>query len=166
MADAPVLTAPAPTLDRVADGVSLASDFGAVWVALSVAQVALGTNSLRSAARRLAGAGLVSLVLTRILKHYFAVPRDDTSSTATLARTPSSSRFPSGHTLAAFTAALVVPRSPAARVAALCVACTVAWARVRVGHHRPADVVAGAAAGIAGGVAILGAAAALAGPGD
>jgi undecaprenyl-diphosphatase len=165
MGDTPTTTAAAPALDLVADGVSLASDFGVAWIALSAAQVALGTRSARSAIGRLTAAGVVSLVLTRLLKHFFGVPRDEAPS-ARLARTPTSSRFPSGHTLAAFTAAIVLPRSSRGRSVALLAACAVAWARVRIGHHRAGDVVAGAAAGLGGGAAVLAGCAALRRAGD
>lgn len=145
-------TADAPTANRLADAVSMASDFGFVWVVVAVAQVLTGRTSPLAAARRLAAAGIVSLALTRWLKHRYAVPRADEPAT-TMARTPSSDRFPSGHTLAAFTAALSVPSGRRGRAVALAFAALVAWARVRVGHHRPVDVVAGAAVGsLAGGV--------------
>jgi membrane-associated phospholipid phosphatase len=136
-----------PARTRVADAVSLVSDFGAAWVAVAVLQVASGKARPSDVARRLAAAGAVSLVLTRWLKHRYRVPRDASGSSASLARTPSSDRFPSGHTLAAFVAARVLPRTPAGRALAVAFAAVVAWARVRVGHHEAVDVVAGAAVG-------------------
>jgi undecaprenyl-diphosphatase len=138
----------------VADAVSIASDFGVAWTLLAVAQVATRRTTARDAALRLGAAGLVSLVLTRWLKHRYAIPRAAVTTRRTTARTPSSERFPSGHTLAAFTAALVVPRNTVGRLLALGFAATVAWARVRVGHHRPVDVVAGAGVGTLAGAAI------------
>jgi membrane-associated phospholipid phosphatase len=142
--------APRPTdataPNRLADAVSIASDFGAVWVAVALAQVLTRRATPLGAARRLSIAGVVSLTLTRALKHRYGVPRTD-AATSTIARTPSSERFPSGHTLAAFTAALTIPRGHAGRTVALVFAALVAWARVRVGHHHAIDVVAGAAVG-------------------
>jgi undecaprenyl-diphosphatase len=140
-------------LNRLADAVSIASDFGAVWVVVALVQVLTRRSSPQNAARRLGIAGVASLVLTRSLKHRYAVPRVETSG-ATFARMPTSDRFPSGHTLAAFLAALTVPRRPAGRGLALGFAALVAWSRVRVGHHRPADVVAGAAVGTLAGSAL------------
>ncbi|HEY8080825.1 MAG TPA: phosphatase PAP2 family protein [Acidimicrobiales bacterium] len=139
--------APPSTTDRVADAVSVASDFGAIWVAVSVVQVLTGRSSARAAVRRLGAAGVLSLVLTRWLKHRYAVPREGGPSSTTLARTPRSPTFPSGHTLAAFVSALVIPTGNRGRQAAVLLAALVAWARVRVGHHRPVDVAAGAAVG-------------------
>jgi membrane-associated phospholipid phosphatase len=139
---------------QVADAVSIASDFGALWVAVSVVQVLYGRASVVAVLRRLSAAGITSLVLTRLLKHYFAVPRRDAATAATMARTPSSSGFPSGHTLAAFVSAVVLPRTRHGRILAILVASLVGWARVVVGHHRVADVLAGAAAGATAGAAL------------
>ena len=47
-----------------------------------------------------------------------------------------------------------MPRQPLSRALAVAFASLVAWARVRVGHHRPVDVVAGAAVGTVAGSAI------------
>jgi len=143
------------SLDRLADLVSVASDFGVVWIAVSIAQVLLGRASAATAVRRLVAAGVTSLALTRVLKHHFAIPREPSPTASTLARAPSSSGFPSGHTLAAFTSALVIPSGGRARTAAIGFASLVAWARVRVGHHRPADVVAGAAVGSLAGAGLV-----------
>lgn len=143
------------TSSRVADAASIASDFGVVWIAVAVAQVLLRRATPLNAARRLGFAGVASLVLTRWLKHHFAVPRTELDEGAsTLARTPTSDRFPSGHTLTAFVAALTIPTRPVGRALAVAFATLVAWARVRVGHHRAVDVVAGAAVGILAGSAL------------
>lgn len=131
---------------------SVASDFGAMWAALSVLQVLRGRRALSSAAVTLASSGVASVTLTRCLKHYFAVPRQVQGERVTLARTPSSSGFPSGHTVAAFTSALTIPVQRRGTYAALGFAALVAWARVRVGHHRTADVVVGAGAGVLAGL--------------
>ncbi len=142
---------------RLADAVSAASDFGAIWVLACVAQVALRQRRPSAAIARLGAAGVTSLVLTRSLKHYFAAPPRTTPRTTTLARTPSTPGFPSGHTLAAFTSAIAVPRSGGGRALALGFAALVGWARVKVGHHATADVLAGAGAGTLAGMAVRGA---------
>jgi len=142
----PADIADAPTPNRLADAVSIASDFGIAWIAVALVQVLFKRSTPLDAARRLGIAGTVSLALTRWLKHRYAVPRGEPMS-PTLARVPSSGRFPSGHTLAAFTAALTVPTRPTGRAIAVAFAALVAWARVRVGHHRTVDVLAGAGVG-------------------
>jgi membrane-associated phospholipid phosphatase len=141
---------------RLADGVSVASDFGAIWVLACIAQVVVGRRRPSAAIARLGAAGVTSLVLTRSLKHYFGAPPRVAGPTTTLARTPRSPGFPSGHTLAAFTSALTVPRTSRGRLAALGFATLVAWSRVKVGHHRTSDVVAGAGAGALAGAAVRG----------
>lgn len=157
MSDDAATAAPRSSIDHLADAVSIASDFGIVWVAVSALKVLAGRSTTAGAIRRLAAAGFTSLALTRVLKHYFAVPRAELDASATRARTPTSSSFPSGHTLAAFASALVIPTSRRGRIAALSFAVLVAWSRVRVGHHQPADVAAGAVAGsvVGAGVAAL-----------
>ena len=141
------------SVTRIADAVSAASDFGAIFVVLAVIQL-LRRRRPKETLGRLAAAGLTSLVLTRTLKHYFSAPRELSAAPGGLARTPSSPGFPSGHTLAAFTSALVLPRTTLGRSVALCFAGLVAWARVRVGHHQTRDVLAGASAGVAAGTAV------------
>jgi len=140
--------------DRVADAVSIASDFGIAWVALCALQVLTGRRGAAEALRRLAAAGFTSLALTRILKHHFGIDRDVAAVEGLRARAPSSSRFPSGHTLAAFAAAMALPRTTAGRLGATAAATTVAWSRVRVGHHRPEDVAAGAIVGAVAGAGL------------
>lgn len=138
---------------ELADVVSVASDFGIVWVLVTALQVVRRQRSVAGALLRLGAAGVASLVLTRLLKHFFAIPRDTEGAASTRARTPSSPSFPSGHTLAAFTSALTIPTCRRGRLLALCFASLVAWSRVHVGHHRPVDVVAGAGVGaVTGGV--------------
>ena len=62
-------------------------------------------------------------------------------------RTPSSSSFPSGHTLAAFCTAFVVANSDAETVANVSFATAVAASRVHLRAHHPTDVLGGAAIG-------------------
>lgn len=143
---------PTDPVTRLADAVSVASDFGAIFVLGTLVELLRRRRPAESLGR-LAAAGFASLVVTRTLKHYFGVTRTVPSSPG-LARTPSSPGFPSGHTLAAFTSALVLPRTRWGRAIGLCFAAAVAWARVRVGHHRVADVVAGAGAGVVAGSAV------------
>ena len=143
----------APTPNRLADAVSIASDFGIAWIAIALLQVLFKRSTPLDAARRLGIAGTVSLALTRWLKHRYAVPRGDAASPS-LARVPSSGRFPSGHTLAAFTAAITVPTRPTGRAIAVAFAALVGWARVRVGHHRAVDVLAGAGVGTLAGAVL------------
>lgn len=156
MQQEPEPATPKDPANTLADVVSLASDFGAIWVLACVTQVVLGRRRPSAALARLGAAGVTSLVLTRSLKHSFGAPPRAEAPTTTLARTPTSPGFPSGHTLAAFTSALTVPRTQRGRVTALGFAALVAWSRVKVGHHKTADVVVGAGAGALAGAAVHG----------
>ena len=62
-------------------------------------------------------------------------------------RTPSSSSFPSGHTLAAFCTAVVLPETGAGTVACVGFAAAVAASRVHLRAHHATDVLGGAAIG-------------------
>jgi undecaprenyl-diphosphatase len=62
-------------------------------------------------------------------------------------RTPSSSSFPSGHTLAAFCTAVVLAESPAEMAVYLGFAGAVATSRVHLRAHHASDVVGGAVIG-------------------
>ncbi len=146
--------AASPQASRVADAVSIASDFGAIWVVVAAVQVLTRSRSAREATLRLGATGVVSLVLTRLLKHRFAVARLEAPGPATHARTPTSTSFPSGHALAAFLSAATIPRTRRGRCLAMVFATIVAWSRVRVGHHRAVDVLAGAGVGTVAGAAL------------
>jgi undecaprenyl-diphosphatase len=62
-------------------------------------------------------------------------------------RPPSSSSFPSGHTLAAFCTAFVLADSDAQTAANVGLAAAVAASRVHLRAHHPTDVIGGAAIG-------------------
>ena len=64
-------------------------------------------------------------------------------------RTPTSSSFPSGHTLAAFATAVVLPDSNPEMAAYVGFAGAVAASRVHLRAHHPSDVLGGAAIGAA-----------------
>ena len=65
----------------------------------------------------------------------------------TTVRNPSSSSFPSGHTLAAFCTAFVLADSDAQTAANVGFAAAVAASRVHLRAHHPTDVIGGAAIG-------------------
>ena len=69
-------------------------------------------------------------------------------------RTPTSSSFPSGHTLAAFCTAFVLAESAAETAAYVGFAGAVAASRVHLRAHHPSDVVGGAAIGSLLGLAL------------
>ena len=138
--------------DRLPVALSRAADHGKLWIAVA-GVLALGGGSRRRAAVRGLGAQAASSFLANVvLKSLFhrARPSAAHRSLTGRVRRPVTSSFPSGHSAsaAAFAtgAALEVP-ALGAPLALL--ALGVAWSRVRVGVHRPTEVIAGAALGVA-----------------
>jgi undecaprenyl-diphosphatase len=73
-----------------------------------------------------------------------------------LVRVPSDWSFPSGHAATSFAGATMLSHFlPRLRVALYLLAAAIAWSRVYVGVHYPADVLAGAALGTAVGWAAI-----------
>jgi undecaprenyl-diphosphatase len=69
---------------------------------------------------------------------------------------PSSHSFPSGHAATSFACATVIGASvPKLRVPLYVLAALIAWSRVYVGVHYPADVLAGALYGLAVGLVLV-----------
>ncbi len=74
---------------------------------------------------------------------------------AALVHVPGSASFPSGHAATSFACAVILARAaPRLRFALYALAALIAWSRVYVGVHYPLDVVAGAALGVAVGLAV------------
>ena len=94
----------------------------------------------RRAVVALAAAGFSSLLVSRVVKAAVERQRPDDHLDAGV-RTPSSSSFPSGHTLAAFCTAFVLADSDARTVANVGFATAVAASRVHLRAHHPTDVI-------------------------
>ena len=94
----------------------------------------------------LAAAGFSSLLVSRVVKAAVERQRPEDHLDAGV-RTPSSSSFPSGHTLAAFCTAFVLGDSDAGTAANVGFAAAVAASRVHLRAHHPTDVIGGAVIG-------------------
>jgi undecaprenyl-diphosphatase len=101
----------------------------------------------------LAAAGFSSLVVNQVVKDAVSRQRPDDHLTAAV-RTPSSSSFPSGHTLAAFCTAFVLGETDTQTAANVGFATAVAASRVHLRAHHPTDVLGGAAIGSVLGLAL------------
>jgi undecaprenyl-diphosphatase len=101
----------------------------------------------------LAVAGFSSLVVSRVAKEAVARQRPDDHLVASV-RTPSSSSFPSGHTLAAFCTAFVLGDTDGQTAANVGFATAVAASRVHLRAHHATDVLGGAAIGSALGLVL------------
>jgi undecaprenyl-diphosphatase len=135
-----------PQADRVAAVLSNLADFGLIWVVLAGLKARRRGPDRRRAVVALAAAGFSSLIVNRVVKDAIARERPEEHLVATV-RTPSSSSFPSGHTLAAFCTAFVLADTDAQTVANVGFAAAVAASRVHLRAHHPTDVIGGAAIG-------------------
>jgi undecaprenyl-diphosphatase len=135
-----------PQADRVAAVLSNLADYGLIWVVLAGVKARRRGADRRRAVVALAAAGFSSLIVNRIVKEAIERERPEDHVVATV-RTPSSSSFPSGHTLAAFCTAFVLADSDAQTVANVGFAAAVAASRVHLRAHHPTDVIGGAAIG-------------------
>jgi undecaprenyl-diphosphatase len=135
-----------PGFDRGAALVSNLADYGLVWVLLALLKGRRRGPSRRRAVVALGVAGVSSFAVNRTVKAAVARERPSDHLDAAV-RTPSSSSFPSGHTLAAFCTAFVLGDSDAQTSANVGFATAVAASRVYLRAHHPSDVLGGAAIG-------------------
>ena len=135
-----------PQADRAAAVLSNLADYGLIWVALAALKARRRGANRRRAVVALAAAGFSSMIVNRVVKEAVARERPDDHLDAAV-RAPSSSSFPSGHTLAAFCTAFVLADSDAQTAANVGFAAAVAASRVHLRAHHPTDVIGGAAIG-------------------
>jgi undecaprenyl-diphosphatase len=135
-----------PQIDRAAALVSNLADYGLVWVLIALWKCRRSGPARRRAILALGAAGFSSLGLSRVIKSSVDRQRPEEHMEATV-RTPTSSSFPSGHTLAAFCTAVVLSESDIETTAFVGFASAVAVSRVHLRAHHPSDVVGGAAIG-------------------
>jgi undecaprenyl-diphosphatase len=135
-----------PGVDRAAVVVSNLADYGFIWVLLALVKARRRGPGRRRAVVSLATAGFSSLLVSRVVKSAVERQRPDDHLEAAV-RTPSSSSFPSGHTLAAFCTAFVLADSDVQTAANVGFAAAGAASRVHLRAHHPTDVIGGAAIG-------------------
>jgi undecaprenyl-diphosphatase len=135
-----------PEVDRVAAVVSNLADYGFVWVLLAGFKARRRGPNRRRAIVALAAAGFSSLLVSRAVKAAVERQRPEDHLQASV-RTPTSSSFPSGHTLAAFCTAFALGDSETGTAANVGFAAAVAASRVHLRAHHPTDVIGGAVIG-------------------
>jgi membrane-associated phospholipid phosphatase len=135
-----------PEIDRAAALVSNLADYGFVWVLLAGLRARRRGPDRRRAIVALAAAGFSSLLVSRVVKAAVERQRPEDHLDVGV-RTPTSSSFPSGHTLAAFCTAFVLGDSQAGTTANVSFATAVAVSRIHLRAHHPTDVIGGAAIG-------------------
>jgi undecaprenyl-diphosphatase len=135
-----------PEIDRAAAAVSNLADYGLIWVVLAGLKARRRGPDRRRAIVGLATAGFSSLLVSRVVKAAVERQRPEDHLDAGV-RTPTSSSFPSGHTLAAFCTAFVLGDSEVGTAANVSFAAAVAASRVHLRAHHPTDVIGGAVIG-------------------
>jgi membrane-associated phospholipid phosphatase len=139
--------------DEAAAIVSNLSDYGLIWVLITLAKARRRGPGRTRAVRALATAGIVSFGVNKSLKTAIGRRRPTTprppGTIGFPVRPPSTSSFPSGHTLAAFTAGTILADSKTEAAAFVGIAAAVGVSRVHLGDHHPSDVVGGAVIGTA-----------------
>jgi undecaprenyl-diphosphatase len=142
-----------PEIDRAAALLSNLADYGFIWVVLAAFKGRRRGPDRRRAVVSLGAAGFSSLLVSRAAKAAFERQRPEEHLDAPV-RAPSSSSFPSGHTLAAFCTAVVLSESNAETATYVGFATAVAASRVHLRAHHPSDVLGGAAIGTALGLVL------------
>jgi undecaprenyl-diphosphatase len=147
-----------PWRTRLARALTRAGDT-ASWTVVVLALLAAG-QPFTVLAARLAAATLLGTLLSQALKRSLHRPRPTSAIVGfeALAENPDRFSFPSGHTTAAFAAAVALAGAPfGLGPAALVLAAGIGASRVYLGAHYPLDVAAGVVLGtVAGAVARLG----------
>jgi membrane-associated phospholipid phosphatase len=135
-----------PEIDRAAALVSNLADYGFVWVLLAGLKGRRRGPGRRRAIVGLAAAGFSSLLVSRVVKAAVERQRPEDHLEVGV-RAPTSSSFPSGHTLAAFCTAFVLGDSETGTAANVGFATAVAVSQIHPRAHHPTDVIGGAAIG-------------------
>ena len=147
-----------PWRTRVARALTRAGDTSS-WTLVVLALLAAG-RPFTVLGARLAAATLLGTLVSQALKRSLHRPRPTSAIVEfeALAENPDRFSFPSGHTTAAFAAAMALAGAPfGLGPAALLLALGIGASRVYLGAHYPLDVAAGVVLGtVAGGLSRLG----------
>jgi undecaprenyl-diphosphatase len=152
---AAVAATPSPTIDDALRRLSNAANYSRLWMGAAATLALLGgRRGRRAAGIGLAAIGLTSATVNLGVKPRFERARPDRDAadvpTLRLARMPTSTSFPSGHSASAFAFAnAVAGELPALGLPLRAAAAAVAYSRVHTGVHYPGDVVAGSVVGAA-----------------
>ncbi len=151
---AAIARTPTPVLDGAMSRLSGVADYSRLWAGSAAVIAALGgSRGRRAAVAGLASVGTAAAIANLVLKPLGGRRRPQRVAegvpAARMTAMPASTAFPSGHSASAFAFATGVGHVlPIASAPLLGLAALVAYSRVHVGVHYPADVVAGSLVGI------------------
>ncbi|HMD35176.1 MAG TPA: phosphatase PAP2 family protein [Vicinamibacterales bacterium] len=151
-------------IDGVMVALSVVGRGGRVWIGIGLVLWAAGRMKWQRLAELLVALALATVTVDYVLKPLVDRHRPFTSipSVSVLDARPNDGSFPSGHAGNAFAGATVLAQAlPAWQPVWWTLAALIAFSRVYVGVHYPADVVGGAIAGAACAIVVLLASAAL-----
>lgn len=143
-----------PWRTRVARGLTRAGDASS-WTSAVLALLLTPERFAAHLGLRLGAATLLATAASQWLKRRLSRPRPTSAirGFAALAENPDAFSFPSGHTAAAFAAAVALAGAGLLGPAAAALAAGIALSRVYLGAHYPLDVGAGAMLGTLAGAA-------------
>ncbi|MCL4446661.1 MAG: phosphatase PAP2 family protein [Actinobacteria bacterium] len=139
-----------PACYTIASLISILGDFGFIWSLIATVEAIGSRSSLKRSTVKLAASGVSAFVVNASLKAAFKRDRpstDEKRNSSLPRRRPTSTSFPSGHSLAAFSSAVVLSDSPGETVGFLCIAVLVGTSRIYLQDHYPSDVAGGAVIG-------------------
>jgi len=150
-----------PAVDAAAKAITGAGDHGWLWTGVALWRGRRSGPARRAAVRALGVAGVSSAAVNAGIKRVVGRERPDRSDLRVSdggipVREPRTSSFPSGHTLAAFTAATVLgrPGDRAGNALLYAAAGLVGASRIHLRAHHASDVLGGAVIGTALGLAV------------
>jgi len=150
-----------PSVDTAATVVTALGDHGWLWTGVAVWRGRRSGPTRRAAIRALGVAGASSAVVNAGIKRVVDRQRPDRadlriSNAGVPVREPRTSSFPSGHTLAAWTAATVLcrPGDRAGNALLYSAAGLIGVSRIHLRAHHASDVVGGVVIGTALGLAV------------
>jgi len=147
-------------LDVIMPRISALGNMGMIWIAVAIVMI-ISKKYRREGVLLLAALLVGVLVGNVILKHVIARPRPCWIDTGIrlLVTSPTDYSFPSGHTLSSVIGATVLTMTNKKfAVAAIPLACLIAFSRLYLFVHFPSDVLAAAVLGLAIGILVMSAA--------